>query len=127
MLQFRYFKIDEFACRCGCGRNLIDFKFVEKLDDLRHQFGMPLIVSSGYRCPKHNKDVSTTGEVGPHTTGHAVDLLVSRAPALELLEIILSGNKFTGIGLNQKGASRFIHLDDLPNASNQPRPTIWTY
>jgi len=31
--------------------------------------------------------------------------------------------------VNQKGphAARFIHLDDLPDAEGQPRPTIWSY
>jgi uncharacterized protein YcbK (DUF882 family) len=105
---------------------LIDFKFVEKLDNLREKYGHPLIVSSGYRCPKHNKDVGTTGENGPHTTGHAVDFLIDGAPAMELLELVLCDGGFAGIGLNQKGTSRFIHLDDL-HAPQYPRPTIWTY
>jgi hypothetical protein len=35
---------------------------------------------------------------------------------------------FTGIGLKQHGASRFLHLDDLPNGNpTGPRPWIWTY
>jgi zinc D-Ala-D-Ala carboxypeptidase len=34
---------------------------------------------------------------------------------------------FTGIGVSQKGAIRFIHVDDLPDAPGQPRPTIWSY
>ncbi len=34
-----------------------------------------------------------------------------------------------GIGIKQKGdyASRFVHLDDLPNGSGQPRPWCWSY
>lgn len=125
-MQFRYFKVSEFACPC-CKENLIDFKFVQKLDDLREKFGGPLVVSSGYRCPKHNQEVSTTGEHGPHTTGHAVDFAIRGLDAKDLLEEAMVSTQFTGFGLNQKGTSRFIHLDDLPNTAAQPRPTIWTY
>ncbi len=123
----KYFTLDEFKCRCGCGQNLIDPSFVNKLDLLRADYGAPLRVSSGYRCPAYNKRVSTTGTTGPHTTGHAADFLVERAEALILLECALDSHAFTGIGVNQKGNGRFIHLDDLPNASTQPRPTIWSY
>jgi hypothetical protein len=34
---------------------------------------------------------------------------------------------FTGIGVQQKGGGRFIHLDNLPNGPGQPRPTVWSY
>lgn len=99
---------------------------MKELDDLRHRYGKPLVVSSGYRCPDHNVKVSSTGRTGPHTTGHAADLLVDRGDAFRLLKIALA-MRFTGIGFQQKGVGRFIHLDDLPNLIGQPRPTIWTY
>lgn len=121
----RYFKPAEFACRC-CGVSKMDPVFLEEVDELRHRFGRPLVISSGYRCPRHNVQVSSTGRTGPHTTGRAADLLIDRAPALEVLRIALA-LRFTGIGVSQKGAARFIHVDNLPNAPGQPRPTIWTY
>jgi hypothetical protein len=31
---------------------------------------------------------------------------------------------FTGIGVQQKGSRRFIHLDVL---QNPPRPNVWSY
>ncbi len=36
---------------------------------------------------------------------------------------------FSGIGLRQHGdyKGRFVHLDDLSNATGRPRPWIWTY
>ena len=34
---------------------------------------------------------------------------------------------FTGVGINQKGSSRFIHLDQLHEKDGYPRPTIWSY
>jgi zinc D-Ala-D-Ala carboxypeptidase len=124
-VSWRYFKLDEFACKC-CRANLMDHQFVTELDDLRHLLGFPLPISSGYRCPKHNAKVSTTGANGPHTTGRAADIAVSHARAYEVLQSAMM-LRFTGIGIQQKGSSRFVHLDNLPNAAGQPRPTVWSY
>jgi hypothetical protein len=35
----------------------------------------------------------------------------------------------TGIGVAQRGPhdKRFIHLDDLKNSEQNPRPWIWSY
>lgn len=123
---WRHFKLEEFACRCGCGANLMDFVFVDELDELRHRLGFPLVITSGYRCPAYNAKVSSTGSTGPHTTGRAADISISHARAYELLQTALL-MKFTGIGVQQKGGGRFLHLDNLPNAPGQPRPTLWSY
>lgn len=123
--MWRHFKREEFACH-HCGANLIDDDFVTDLDDLRHHLGFALPISSGYRCPEYNARVSSTGRTGPHTTGRAADIEISRERAYLVLQTALM-MKFSGIGVNQKGAARFIHLDNLPNAPGQPRPTIWSY
>lgn len=103
--------------------------FIEKLDLLRGFVGFPLIVTSGYRCPKHNQAVSTTGPHGPHTTGRAVDLAVDRKNAFKLIKIMMHGaaGDFTGLGIKQTGSGRFIHLDDLAEPGHSPRPTVWGY
>lgn len=82
-------------------------------------------VNSGARCPAYNNKVSGTGLTGPHTKG-AIDVGVRGDQALTVVRIALEEG-FTGIGVSQKGDKRFIHLDDLPNAPGQPRPTIWSY
>ena len=92
---------------------------------MRRRYGRPLAVGSGYRCPAHNRKVSSTGPAGPHTTGRAVDLAVSGAAAVLLLGYALNLG-FTGIGVAQKGEARFLHLDDL-RAPEYPRPAIWSY
>jgi zinc D-Ala-D-Ala carboxypeptidase len=121
-VNFRYFKIDDFACACGKCQNLINEDFVGRLDDLRHRCGFPLIVSSGYRCPAHNQAVSTTGPNGPHTTGKAADLKVDRAQARTVIGVA-SAMGFAGLGVNQKGSGRFIHVDDM----DRPVATVWSY
>lgn len=124
-MTWTFFTLEEFACH-HCGVNLIDHQFVTDLDELRRAVGFPLSVTSGYRCPAYNAQVSSTGEAGPHTTGRAADVLVSHAKALKVVQVAISMG-FTGIGVKQKGSGRFIHLDNLPNAPGQPRPTIWSY
>lgn len=100
--------------------------FMDKIEGLRVAYGRPLSVSSAARCPAHNAKVSGTGRTGPHTTGRAIDLRVSHADAWHLLSLAMRYG-FTGIGVQQKGGGRFLHLDDLPNAEGQPRPTVWSY
>lgn len=125
----RYFKPAEFACkgeRCCSGSVKMDYAFLLDLDELRHRCGFPFVITSGYRCPIHNARVSTTGTTGPHTTGRAVDIAVSYANSVKLLREAMAMG-FTGFGVHQKGTGRFIHLDNLPNATGQPRPTTWSY
>lgn len=126
--DIRYFARGEFDCNCGCGRNDMQLDFVAKLDDLRTRLGVPLRVTSGYRCPLYNNVVSTTGENGPHTTGRAVDVQLAGANVHRLVMQASLGGWFSGIGLHQRGphSKRFIHLDDL-EAPAHPRPRIWTY
>jgi zinc D-Ala-D-Ala carboxypeptidase len=120
-----HFDSKELACRCGCGM-LPSVEFMAKVERLRMRAGFPMPVSSAARCPAWNAQVSGTGTTGPHTTGRAIDLAVSHSRALELIRLALQMD-FTGIGVNQKGPARFLHLDDLPNKDGQPRPHIWSY
>lgn len=104
-----------------------DPAFMEKVEALRVIVGKHLPVSSAARCPAHNAKVSKTGLAGPHTTGRAIDLAVRGSDAVALLRSALALGGFTGVGVAQKGGSRFLHLDDLPDAPGCPRPWIWSY
>lgn len=116
------FTRDEFACK-HCGERKTPDEFIDKLQRLRDLVDFPLTVTSGYRCPEHNARVSSTGRTGPHTTGRAVDLSVNRKDAYMVLQAAFAMGEFTGIGVQQKGTGRFIHLDDLAEG----RPTVWSY
>lgn len=122
--RWTYFKYADFVCK-HCGQNHTDPAFIDRLDELRRRVGFPLPVNSGYRCPVHNAAVSSTGLDGPHTLT-AVDLSVDRGRAYIVLREALTMG-FKGIGVKQHGGGRFIHLDDLPEAPGQPRPTVWSY
>jgi uncharacterized protein YcbK (DUF882 family) len=86
---------------------------------------IPVTITSGYRCPEHNMAVGDSGASGPHTTGRAVDIAVSRDRASRLVKAAL-GMGFMGIGLKQHGpeSGRFVHLDTLASRAGQ---IIWTY
>ena len=115
--------MEELTCRCGSGQMSMDPQFMARVVAMRDAVGFPFPVTSGYRCPDHNEKVSSTGRNGPHTTGKALDIGVSRQQAYKLLKAALERG-FTGIGISQKGNGRFIHLDGL---EDRGRPTIWSY
>lgn len=124
MPESKYFKNHELACKC-CGENKMDPQFLAWLDQVRAEFGKPMRLSSAYRCPTHNARVSSTGPAGPHTTGKAVDVLVSGQHAHALLKVAFA-HGVSGVGVKQTGPheTRFIHLDMI---TSHPRPWCWSY
>lgn len=121
------FTENEMRCKCGCGRADMAPEFMDRLQAMRNRTLTSFVVTSGYRCPDYNDRIAKTGRTGPHTTGHAVDLLCAGARAHDILQLAaLEG--MTGIGVDQHGPheKRFLHLDDLP-AGNYPRPGVWSY
>jgi zinc D-Ala-D-Ala carboxypeptidase len=119
-----YFSQYEFKCS-HTGKCDMNPEFIDKLNDLRLAFGKPMTITSGFRDITHPIE-SKKKTPGAHTTGQAADIAVSREDAFHLLSLALSKG-FTGIGIQQKGSGRFIHLDTLENSPERPRPTIWSY
>ena len=113
------FTREEFTCRCGCERNEMRTEFLERLQALRSVYGKPLHITSGYRCPQHPKEAEKV-RPGMHNTGLAADVGISGSEAVALLRLALDAG-FKGIGVNQKGDGRFLHLD------LRESPTIWSY
>lgn len=64
----------EFACPC-CGFNTVDSELVDILQDIREFFDKPVEVTSGCRCPSHNKKVGG-GKKSQHLFGRAADIQV---------------------------------------------------
>ncbi len=116
------FTESEMRCRCGCGRADMDPDFMARLQGVRDAFKRPMVVTSGFRCPEHDRAV---GGAGVHPTGHAADIAVSGEPAFRLLTVAVVLD-MRGIGQKQHGpyGGRFLHLDDL---GGPMRPRTWTY
>ena len=72
----KYFKPSEFTCKCGkCGQGFgqMDEKLLSMLDTLRERVGIPLVLSSAFRCEAHNLAVGGVKN-STHTKGKAVDI-----------------------------------------------------
>lgn len=68
-----HFHSTEFKCKCGCGKIKIEKKLVNNLEKLFAKLNASkCIISSGYRCKKHDKAVGGSGE-GQHTKAKAAD------------------------------------------------------
>ena len=84
----KWFNEKEFVCRC-CGelppfaRENIEALVENVLDPLRERYGKPIIVNSGYRCAKHNREVG--GASGSqHMRGEAADIRPSTGSGSDL-------------------------------------------
>jgi len=122
----KYFKANEFTCS-HTGIEKMNQSFIDRLNNLREAYGKPMTISSGYRDSTHPVEaMKKDPKGGAHVSGEAADILIERGNAFKLLSLaFLIG--FTGIGVNQKGGARFLHLDTLENSPTRPRPTIWSY
>lgn len=100
------FKASEFRCKCGCGKIYISEQLVEKLQKLRDNFGKPINVNSGYRCPIQNKAVGSDNS-SPHPMGVAADIKIDGVTSKEIA-VIAEQIGFDGIAYINDNA---IHLD----------------
>ncbi len=124
MSHWRHFRLEEFVCK-HCGAGPMSFDFITRLDVLRGIVGFPLSITSGYRCPEHDKSI---GGAGVHPLGCAADIPVAGARQDQLVRAAINMG-FQGIGINARGdwPGRFVHLDDLQTSDTHPRPRIWSY
>jgi zinc D-Ala-D-Ala carboxypeptidase len=112
----------EFRCKHS-GKVSMSPVFMRRLQHLRDVYGKPMLITSGFRDATHPIEAKKA-KPGPHNTGQAADVAVQGEDARRLIQLAITLG-FTGIGVQQKGGGRFIHLDDL--GQGWPRPTIWSY
>ena len=117
--EYVNFKKEEFDCK-HTGENQMKHEFMLKLVTLRLQFGKPLRVTSGYRDITHPAEARKSIS-GAHSHGVAVDLAVQGADAYRIIQLATTLG-FTGLGVQQKGDGRFIHLD-----IHTDYPRMWSY
>lgn len=91
--HIRYWKREEFACRCGnyhapyCNGFPVepDQTLVELVDDIRHDFGRPGHPSSGIRCEQHNADQPNSAPNSKHKYGKTLDFFIEGVSGAALL------------------------------------------
>lgn len=101
-----HFMRSEFACRCGCGRDTVDYALFKVLLDLREEFG-EIKITSGNRCPRYNRQVGGAPN-SQHLKGKAADIQAKYAnPARVQQYLIDIYPDSLGIG----GYETFTHID----------------
>jgi len=100
------FNEEEFKCPC-CGKVEMQRVFVGKLQKARDIADIPFVITSGYRCVKHNKEVGGS-ENSEHLFGLAADIACtdSRSRYKIITALLKAGFIRIGIGKN------FIHAGD---------------
>lgn len=83
------FNRSEFACKCGCGFDTVDAGLIDSLELLRGGQGLPVIITSGCRCPSHNASVGGASD-SQHLYGRAADIVVLGLPAERVYKILRS-------------------------------------
>lgn len=117
-----HFDREEFECRC-CGECIIDARLIELLEQLRANIGgYPLIINSGYRCPKHNAEAGGIRN-SQHTLGTAADLAVPPELAFETFQWYVTQLPFDWVGLYP--LSNFIHVDVRNGGVSYPPVVDW--
>ena len=89
--QIRWFRREEFACRCGqCGGypREPEETLVRVADRIRESLDRPMMVSSGVRCTAHNRAVGGVSN-SRHLTGKAADLCAAGYSSAQLLAEVL--------------------------------------
>ena len=95
----KYFFRNEFACKCGCGFNTVDYELANVLDDVRRFFDKPTLINSGCRCSEHNKAVGGSKN-SQHLYGKAADIVVKGVSEEDVYQYLNEKyNSRYGIGL----------------------------
>ena len=71
-----HFDSSEFVCKCGCGAyHRPPQTLIDGLERIRQAVGVPLIITSGKRCKRHNAAVGGVAN-SLHLEGRAADISI---------------------------------------------------
>lgn len=68
-----HFRHEELTCKCGCGANNCVPELYALLDRIRERVGVTVVVTSGFRCRRHNAKVGGA-KSSYHLLGRAADI-----------------------------------------------------
>jgi hypothetical protein len=103
----KHFAAEELACGCDrdtCKAVVVHWRLIRLLSRMRGQIARPLYVTSGYRCPKHNRDIGGAPE-SLHLAGMAAD--VQASIEVQHLAAVAKACGAGGIGVYP----RHVHVD----------------
>lgn len=82
-----HFKVKEFACRDGSPIVFVESYLVVLLEILRRKIKKPVIITSGYRTPEHNKKIGGA-KYSYHMRGCAADIIVKGMTPKEIAKTL---------------------------------------
>jgi len=103
------FSRHELACRC-CDRIEINQRLVDALQELRDLAGLPIRVTSGYRCPEHNRAIGGATR-SQHLLGTAADISVRGMTPGQMYRLAENVEAFRNGGIGVYPDKGFIHVD----------------
>ena len=68
-----HFSEEELRCKC-CGKLVVDGRLIQLLEKIRSLVDAPVVVTSGYRCPRHNAEIRESSPMSYHVLGMAADI-----------------------------------------------------
>jgi len=83
---------------------------VDALQELRDLAGAPVRVTSGYRCPDHNRAVGGAKQ-SRHLLGHAADIVIKGLSVAGMYELAERVDAFREGGIGVYPERGFIHVD----------------
>lgn len=113
----KHFQHWEFKCPCGCNEERIDIRLVKILDDIRDYYNKPLHITSGVRCPKHNRELPGSSSTSWHLStrgGKASDIWLNDIKVTELLSHCIdlrNQGKIRYTYTNGDNMSGAVHID----------------
>jgi uncharacterized protein YcbK (DUF882 family) len=120
------FTKQEFDCK-HTGRNRMDADFMDLLQKIRNEYGLPMHITSGFRDSTHPVEERKTNP-GEHSYGLACDVAVYGENAVKLLRAALRlGMPRIGVKQNGPVSGRFIHLGYATKSQGFNSPWIWSY
>ena len=110
----------EFACKCGCGFDTVDFDLptliqgaVDYFQEVNSEYDIKVTINSGCRCEKHNK--SEGGSKGSlHVKAKAADIVIYDRRFGKDIHADLVADYFENKYPNSKGIGRYVgrtHID----------------
>lgn len=94
----------EFACKCGCGYDTVDYALLRLLEVIRNHFNASVSITSGCRCAEHNRAVGGSDN-SQHKKGRAADITVSGVSPSKVADFAST------LGLSVGRYNTFTHVD----------------
>tara|TARA_Y100001951_G_scaffold99919_1_gene102560 strand:- start:126 stop:503 length:378 start_codon:yes stop_codon:yes gene_type:complete len=112
------FNREEYACKCGCGRDNIKNELAASVQLVRDIVKRGIVITSGIRCEAHNTTIKAAPS-SSHIDGFAADLAYKgSAERYQLLNAAMQ--VFDRVGI----AKNFIHVD--VDSTKSPE-VVWLY